>query len=658
MFNKNKLKILNIFVLALCIFIGTSINSHAYYFSSYLLGEPDSGWNRYYFDEESSELVEYTGNWELGQDSDSNTYGAVMKGRRLKEYWRYSILEGVDQNTKIKFAFKGTALRLLATSAIQDAEYRIIIDEDIVDDFYVENRESTDDKHRVVFEVNNLEDKVHRVKIRPLDDDSKVDENNPTYIFQMAGIDIKGELASLDDVEEKEPTMSFDTVASNPESGWVRDNLGQSDLVECTGNWEKTRYQIEIDGDMETYSDMSRVQVDLDLNSEIKFAFEGTELRILGDNLTHHDALYRVIIDDVVDEKFIARKISLGTKGYPIIFQKAGLEDKKHIVRIRPVNILADRIVYNYAVKAVETKNGLTSLEEQNEEEEPYELADRSPTEGWTREDLGLSKLVKCSGDWERYYQGVFIRGSRWNGDTEFDPDSEIKFAFEGKEISILGDNTISGRSECRITIDDVVDEIINLNEINSVGKGYPILFKKLDLEDKKHIITIKPVKCDSMPSSYEFELNYVETKHGIIPLNEDDENKWIINTKPQKEIIKIDEDVVVDLTIDNIKEIAAEDIRIEYDIDKLEYLGYEEMEGTQLAANSQEDNKIRVILVCKGEENVVNDEKILLKLKFRGKESGKAFVDVVKASVSDGIKKQIMLNYGECGVGKIIIEE
>ncbi|WXR62112.1 cohesin domain-containing protein [Peptostreptococcaceae bacterium AGR-M142] len=655
MFNKNKLKILNIFLFVLCIFIGTSINSQAY--SRLLLGEPQSGWDRYYFDEESSNFIEYIGNWELGQVSDTNVYGAVMRGRRLKENWSYSILEGVNESTKIRFAFKGTSLRVLATSDIQDAEYRIIINDDIVEDFYVENRESTDGKNRVVYEIENLEDKIHRVKIRPLDDDSKVDEDNPTYIFQMAGIDIKGELVSLDDVEEKEPTISFDTVGSDPEPGWIRDDLDESDLIRYTGNWKKGYHGLEIEGDMRTDSDGNRIQVDLDLNSEIKFAFEGTELRVLGENLTHHDALYRVIIDDVVDEKFIARKIGLGTRGFPIIFQKTGLEDKKHTVKIRPVNILERRHGYEYVVRAVETRNGLVSLDEDDPIYD-YDIVGKLPDEGWTRDDLGKSKFIKYTGDWEKKYPGVHIKGSNWGNKIGFDLDSEIKFAFEGKEIRILGDSLKTGVSEYRIIIDDVVDETFIVDKINTMGEGYPVVFKKMDLEDRKHNVTIKPVKYISDIKYYNFKLNYVETKSGLEFFDINNQKKWIIDAQPKKEKIKIDEDVVVDLIIDNIKEVAAEDIRLEYDINKLEYLGCEEVEGTQLAADSQENNKIRAILVCKGEENVVNDKKILLKLRFRAKASGKALVNVVRVRVTDGIKSEELLNLSDFGFGRIIIEE
>ena len=45
----------------------------------------------------------------------------------------------------------------------------------------------------------------------------------------------------------------------------------------------------------------------------------------------------------------------------------------------------------------------------------------------------------------------------------------------------------------------------------------------------------------------------------------------------------KVNEKVLADLVIDNISKIAAEDIRIEYDEEKLEFLGFEEVNGMKL---------------------------------------------------------------------------
>lgn len=136
--------------------------------------------------------------------------------------------------------------------------------------------------------------------------------------------------------------------------------------------------------------------------------------------------------------------------------------------------------------------------------------------------------------------------------------------------------------------------------------------------------------------------------------------NKVVLDVEPVKENIKLYEEVTADLTINNINQISAEDVKIKYDNEKLKFIGFEEVDGIKLVKDIQDDKNgvIRVILASKGESNIVNSKKALLKLKFKGIKQGEAIVDVTKGRVSDGIEMERDLTDEQCDEGKIIIEE
>lgn len=133
-----------------------------------------------------------------------------------------------------------------------------------------------------------------------------------------------------------------------------------------------------------------------------------------------------------------------------------------------------------------------------------------------------------------------------------------------------------------------------------------------------------------------------------------------ILDIEPEKETIKLNETVTADLVIDNINEIAAEDISINYDNQKLEFLGFEEIDEIKLvkAIEYTDSGNLRVILASKGEANIVHSKKILLKLKFKGIETGEAVVDITKGRVTDGIEMEKDLKKAQCDQATIIIEE
>ncbi|WXR62115.1 cohesin domain-containing protein [Peptostreptococcaceae bacterium AGR-M142] len=297
----------------------------------------------------------------------------------------------------------------------------------------------------------------------------------------------------------------------------------------------------------------------------------------------------------------------------------------------------------------------------------------REPAEGWIRHPLGKSDLVKYTGSWDIYSSELHISGDIkkdvYGNEifVGFDPNSKIEFTFTGTAIRVLSSKDGWQGAKYKITIDDDVDEMFHVSTVDPIDQN-EVLFEKMHMDNKKHKVTIIPIEYTGERYPYRPKYNYklaaIDIDGELAPnynngsgtVNEDE--NVVLDVEPQKEKIKIDEEVVADLTINNINEIAAEDIRIKYDSSKLEYLGYEEVEGIKLIKDIQNNDEIRVILASQGEANIINAKEVLLRLKFRGIASGEAIVDVKKGRVTDGIEMEKDLEDSECGKGIILIEE
>ncbi|QUI22669.1 hypothetical protein HZI73_10325 [Vallitalea pronyensis] len=136
-------------------------------------------------------------------------------------------------------------------------------------------------------------------------------------------------------------------------------------------------------------------------------------------------------------------------------------------------------------------------------------------------------------------------------------------------------------------------------------------------------------------------------------------EPTFILDIEPQQEKINLFHTVTADLVIDNITDIVAEDIRIQYDQDKLEFLGFEEVAGMKLVQSIEDTGKgqLRVIIASMGETNIIHGKEVLLQLKFKGIGEGEAVIDITKGRVTDGITIEKDLLAEACGKGSITIE-
>lgn len=126
-------------------------------------------------------------------------------------------------------------------------------------------------------------------------------------------------------------------------------------------------------------------------------------------------------------------------------------------------------------------------------------------------------------------------------------------------------------------------------------------------------------------------------------------ESDIIINVEPNMNKTHLEENFIVNLTINNIKNIFATEIRIKYDSSKLELLETDQVEGIELVNSDINEGEITLLLVALGTDNVLED-KTMLKLNFKGIAAGDALIDVVKADVADGDFMEKTLTDAECG--------
>lgn len=207
------------------------------------------------------------------------------------------------------------------------------------------------------------------------------------------------------------------------------------------------------------------------------------------------------------------------------------------------------------------------------------------------------------------------------------------------KKVVIYGDNGYSFDG-MKLYIDN--KEVASTQKLVSADNPWVVEFDKVK---NANVIKIEKVNLKKDQALAEVEIY-------------DTEPPKVLDIVPEHKKINVKQKIVTDLVIDYVTEIAAEDITIEYDEDKLKFLGYKETSGIKLVKSIEEtDNgKLRLILASKGESNIVNDKKVLLQLEFKGIQSGEALIDVTKGRVTDGISMEKNLQDISCGATKITI--
>ena len=275
------------------------------------------------------------------------------------------------------------------------------------------------------------------------------------------------------------------------------------------------------------------------------------------------------------------------------------------------------------------------------------------PETGWKRIDADYSDSFEFSNDITRIptypnaYKGTLMYTKS--------PGDQIKFKFKGTQLRLFTLLDLNSAVRMQVTLDGVPEEITLSYPDRSIAQG--LCYEKLNLEDKVHEVILTGFEVHDISVSldaidintdgYMVDVNYVE------PIN-----PVILDVVPEKDVIQTNELVNVDLTIDNITEIAAEDILIKYNNAKLDFINFEEIDGMKLVHSivDEDNGTLRVIIASKGEAHIVNTEEILLTLKFKGIAEGDALVDITKGKVANGIEMEKDLLEENCDQAIITI--
>lgn len=255
--------------------------------------------------------------------------------------------------------------------------------------------------------------------------------------------------------------------------------------------------------------------------------------------------------------------------------------------------------------------------------------------------------------DWHNGDTRNFLNGGG-HVTTDRSKKSSVKFNFIGTKFILKNQCYIGGRNKnINVYIDD---KLYNFSAPQQLIDGHAKYYESPELTLGEHSVSIE--KAEPYNDGHIF-FDIVDIDGELKPYNPSiNEKKFILNVEPERNNIHLNESVTANLTIDNIKEIAAEDVRIKYDNTKLKFLGIDEIDRIKLVKLDGKDGELRFILASKGADNVVNAKKALLKLKFQGIAKGEALVDVVKGRVSDGITMENDLTDDQCGQATIIIDD
>lgn len=237
------------------------------------------------------------------------------------------------------------------------------------------------------------------------------------------------------------------------------------------------------------------------------------------------------------------------------------------------------------------------------------------------------------------------------NGGTHVTKDttkkSSVRFNFLGTEFCLRCQCYKLRNNNINVIIDG---KIYNFSAPQYLIDGHTKYYESPVLENKQHTVIIE--KAEPYTDGRNV-FDQIDIKGELLPYS-----STILNVEPERQNIKLNENTISDVTIDNITEIVAEDMIIKYDTEKLKFLGAEAVDGIKVVKDDEIDGQLRVILASQGKKNIANVKKTLLKLNFQGIAVGDALVDITKGKISDGIEMERDLTEDECGQAVITIED
>ena len=123
-----------------------------------------------------------------------------------------------------------------------------------------------------------------------------------------------------------------------------------------------------------------------------------------------------------------------------------------------------------------------------------------------------------------------------------------------------------------------------------------------------------------------------------------------ILNVESNMNRVHLEENFVVDLTIDHVTNIGAVDVRLKYDDSKLKLLSIDKTPGVIFFTQKESNDVLRFTFVSLGDSNFINNKQTLLKLNFTGTAAGDALIDIIPSVVTSEKHPERFLRDAECG--------
>ena len=285
-----------------------------------------------------------------------------------------------------------------------------------------------------------------------------------------------------------------------------------------------------------------------------------------------------------------------------------------------------------------------TNVKAENEASSNFKVGDYlgSPEDGWKRYD-DVDKNITYDDNWT--YRNAVGKYKQTDHKTS-EVNASLKFSFTGDKLRIISQVDPKNSKSLVIKIDKKeYDFSVNKFEFCDTA----IAFEKIGLEDTEHSVEIINkdgwFNLDAIDISESGELKPYEEKENI---NDNGTEVLNENVTIESEIDKLslNKEFSTDIVLHSGKNICAEDIKISYNKDLFEYIGFEQIDG--LRVNKEIKNtdlgNLRFIVSSLGKKNAINGDKTMLRLKFKSKAAGKGKIDVIKTRIANNgtIEKDI----------------
>lgn len=248
---------------------------------------------------------------------------------------------------------------------------------------------------------------------------------------------------------------------------------------------------------------------------------------------------------------------------------------------------------------------------------------------------------------WKRYTQyssEIMYSGNWWNSGNAKQTGSRsasVKFNFVGSSVRLIAQNYGYGSYDISDNITVIVDKkpytTISMRNIPSDYYNPRLAYELTGLSNSEHSIEfinqtdkLMFVSAVDVPSDGQLR-----------PYNPDAVYTPKVSVTAVTYTVYLNQTFDVQIKLDNVKNIYAEDVSLTYDKTRFELV--DAYADNKLMIIHQKDSDVlRFITASKGRYNGINGSSALLNLKFRATNLGRGKVDVVKAIVADNGQNEV----------------